>query len=155
MHLFTKEITRLVGKERATTALRLDLILLINLWKLCDISTALYTQWFLALRWGGAGKSVSEFSRPLFSELMITWRESCGGFPLKGIFSLFAAGTQGCFHVVKRNAGDWISFACTLGILEKCCNFWKLFCEVSSEGSYFVYFYLVPQPSLVLRQHFF
>lgn len=67
---------------------------------------------------GWVGKSISEFSRPLFSKLMITWRESCEGFPLKGIFSLFAAGTQGCFHLVKRNAGAESPLLAHLGFLK-------------------------------------
>lgn len=39
----------------------------------------------------------------------------------------------GRFYQVNRKAVDWIFFACTLGILEKCWDFWSLFCEVPSK----------------------
>lgn len=61
-----KEITSLLGEERAITRPLLDLILHINLWELCDISAVLqclFPQLFLALR--ALGTVMCEFPRAL------------------------------------------------------------------------------------------
>lgn len=78
--------------------LRLDLILHINLWELCVISSALeslFTQLFLELMGMGhsLGKDTPEFPGPIVSGLKITWRKSCDWLP----FSFVSARTQESF----------------------------------------------------------
>lgn len=99
------------------------------------------------------GKVYVNFSGPCFQSWLPGGRTASGFLSMVSFPSLLL-GPRAVSIWWKEMLGTE-SPVCTLGILEKCCNFWKLFCEVPSEGSYFIYFYLVPQPSLVLRQHLF
>lgn len=130
-------------KKRATIRLRLDLILRINLWEhLWHFHCSGKPIYIIVPCPKGDGKRLGKrlmWISQGFSYLI--WRslreKAVTGF-LSKVPLLSLPGLRAISIRVERNAGDWISFACTPGILEKCCcNFWSVFCVVPSQGSHF------------------